>query len=96
MIDHLQYAAHLGRKDGAEVAIEYIESEKLDGDDSFVAALEAVLEVLPPSTGHTNLNLKGALASAGNDFNALFNIYRLKFKDRMDDPDQLKMHDSYA
>ena len=93
MIDHLQYAAHLGRKDGAEAAIKYIESEHLDNDDSFMAALEAVLEVLPPSYTHTKIDLKGDMASASNDFDALFNIYRLKFSDRIDDPAQLKLYE---
>ncbi len=93
MIDHLQYAAHLGRKDGAEAAIKYIESEHLDNDDSFMAALEAVLEVLPPSANHTKIDLKGDMASASNDFDALFNVYRLRFGDRMDDPAQLKLYE---
>ena len=93
MIDYLQYAAHMGRKDGAEAAIKYIESEHLDSDDSFVAALEAVLEVLPPSTNHTKIYLKGDMASASNDFDALFNVYRLRFSDKMDDPAQLKIYE---
>ena len=93
MIDHLQYVAHLGRKDGAEEAIKYIESEHLDSDDSFMAALEAVLEVLPPSTNHTKIDLKGDLASASNDFDALFNVCRLKFRDKIDDPAQLKLYE---
>ncbi len=89
----MQYAAHLGRKDGAEAAIKYIESEHLDNDDSFIAALEAVLEVLPPSANHTKIDLKGDMASASNDFDALFNVYRLKFSDRIDDPAQLKLYE---
>ena len=93
MIDYLQYAAHMGRKDGAEAAIKYIESEHLDSDDSFVAALEAVLEVLPPSANHTKIDLKGDMASASNDFDVLFNVYRLRFRDRMDDPAQLKLYE---
>lgn len=89
MIDAIHHAAHLGRKDGAEAAIKYIESEQLDGDDLFVAALEAVLEVLPPSSTHTRMKLSRDLESASNDFDALFNIYRLRFSDKMDDPAQL-------
>ena len=93
MIDHLQYAAHLGRKDGADAAIKYIESEHLDNDYSFMAALEAVLEVLPPSANHTKIDLKGEMASASNDFDALFDISRLKFGDKIDDPVQLKLYE---
>ena len=43
MIDALHHAARLGREHGAEASIKYIESEQLDGDDAFIAALEAVL-----------------------------------------------------
>ncbi len=90
MIDALHRAAYLGRKSGADAAFKYITSEHLDRDDSFVAALEAVLEVLPPSYRHTNIELKGDVASASNDFDALFDIYRLKFSDRIDRPTQLE------
>ena len=93
MIGALHHAAYLGRKSGAEAAIKYIESEQLDEDDSFIAALEAILEVLPPSYSHTRIALKGDLASASNDFDALLNIRRLKFNDRIDDPDQLKLYE---
>ena len=92
MIDMLHHAAHLGRKSGAMAAIKYIESEHLDTSDSFIAALEAVLEVLPPSSKHTQIDLKGDVASASSDFDALFDIYRLKFKERMDDPAQLRFY----
>ena len=90
MIDALHQAAYLGRKSGADAAFKYITSEHLDRDDSFVAALEAVLEVLPPSYRHTKIELKGDVASASNDFDALFDIYRLKFSDRIDRPTQLE------
>ena len=93
MIDELHHIAYLGRKSGAEEAIKYIESEHLDGDDSFMAALEAVLEVLPPSSNHTKIDLKGDVASASGDFDALFNIYRLRFSDKIDDPNQLKLYE---
>ena len=93
MIDALHHAAHLGREKGAEAAIKYVESEQLDTDVSFIAALEAVLEVLPPSYNHTKISLKGDLASASNDFDALFNLYRLKFSDKIDDPNQLKIYE---
>ena len=93
MIDELHHIAYLGRKSGAKEAIKYVESENLDGDDSFMAALEAVLEVLPPSSNHTKIDLDGDLASASDDFDALFNIYRLKFSDKIDDPSQLKLYE---
>ena len=94
MVDELHHIAYLCRKRGAAAAIEYIESEQLDTNDMFVAALEAVLEVLPPSHRHTGIDLGGDLASASGDFDALFDIYHLKFKKKIDDPDQLKIHET--
>ena len=93
MIDVLHHVAYLGREKGADEAIKYVEAEHLDKNDSFVAALEAILEVLPPSYAHTKIHLRGAMESASNDFEALYNIYRLKFKSRMDDPVQLKLYE---
>lgn len=91
MLDALHYAADIGRKNSAESAIKHIESEHLDSNESFIAALEAVLEVLPPSSNHTQSDLKGDLKSASTDFDALFNIYRLKFHDKIDNPNQLQL-----
>ena len=51
------------------------------------------MEVLPPSSNHTKMDLKGDMASASGDFDALFNIYRLRFSDKIDDPNQLKLYD---
>lgn len=94
MVDELHHIAYLCRKSGAATAMKYIESEQLDTDDMFVAALEAVLEVLPPSHRYTGVDLGGDLASASGDFDALFDIYHLKFKKKIDDPDQLKIHET--
>ena len=60
-------------------------------DPRFVAALEAVLEVLPPSTRWTNITLEGDVAAAGNDFEALYDLFRLAYSDKIDEPAQLKL-----
>ena len=86
MIDMLHRAAYIGREEGAEEAIKYIESEQLDSDESFVAALEAILKVLPPSANRMN-----KIDSASSDSEALFNISRLKFSDKIGDPNQHKL-----
>jgi len=93
MLHALYRAAYLGRKDGMDAAIKYVESEHLDRDDSFVSALEAILEVLPPSSSHTGITLKGTLALAGDDFDALYNLFRLKFDNKIDNPQQLKLYE---
>ena len=93
MIDILHYVTYLGRKNGAESAIKYIESEHLDDDELFVASLEALLEVLPPSANHTKVDLGNDLKSVGNDFDILFNVSRLKFRGKLDGPKQLELFD---
>ena len=87
MIDVLHYVAYTGQKEGADAAIKYIESEHFDENESFIAALEAVLNVLPAPSSRPQ-TLKGALKSASSDYDALYNVYRLKFKGEIDDPGQ--------
>lgn len=53
--------------------------------------LEAVLEVLPLSQNFTSVALGDDAAAAGNDFEALYNLYRLAYRDRIDEPEQLKL-----
>ena len=60
-------------------------------DAGLLAALEAVLEVLPPSKRWTDIGLEGDVEAAGNDFEALYDLFRLAYSDKMDDPEQLKL-----
>ena len=34
---------------------------------------------------------RGAVESSGSDFEALYNLYRLAYDDRIDEPDQLRL-----
>ena len=63
----------------------------VEQDPRFFAAFEAVLEVLPLSQNFTSVALSGDAAAAGNDFEALYNLYRLAYRDRIDEPEQLKL-----
>ena len=58
-------------------------------DPRFVTALEAVLEVLPLSPNITGTKLTGDARAAGDDFQALYELSRLAYSDRVDEPDQL-------
>ena len=62
----------------------------VDREPRFFAALEAVLEVLPVSKALTGVELEGAAAASGNDFEALYNLVRLAYGDQIDEPEQLK------
>ena len=56
----------------------------------FLAAMEAVLEVLPPSHIFTHVDLTGDLKSASDDFDVLEKLRRLAYADKVDEPKQLE------
>ena len=91
MIDAIHHAAHAARTRSLSVARELIEQGGAHREPGFVVALEALLEVLPPSRTFTGVELKGDLASAANDFEALYGLYRLAYNDEIDEPKQLDM-----
>ena len=91
MIDAVHHAAHAARARSLGAARDLAEAEGLDRDPRFLAALEAVLEVLPPARDWTGIELEGELAAAGSDFAALEGLRRLAFGDRIDAPQQLAL-----
>jgi len=94
MIDAVHQAAHAARSRSIGTARDTLERAQVAQDPRFVAALEAVLEVLPPSKRWTNITLEGDVAAAGNDFEALYDLFRLAYSDKIDEPAQLSLwHD---
>ena len=91
MIDAIHHAARLARHRSLDAARELLAKSSVDKDPRFFAALEAVLEVLPPSTAHTDVPLEGDLGASSSDFEALYNLYRLAYTDKIDEPEQLKI-----
>ncbi len=91
MIDVLQRAAHLGRVRSLDAAREYLEKVRLHKEPRFLAALEALLEVLPVSKSVTGFDLPKGLTAAGSDFEALNNLRRLAFGEEIGEPEQLKL-----
>ena len=91
MIDAIHHAARLARNRSLDAARELLAKERVDKDPRFFAALEAVLEVLPPSTNQTGVPLEGDLAASSSDFEALYMLYRLAYTDKLDEPEQLKI-----
>ena len=89
MLDALHHAAHAARVRSLEAAAELLAAAGLDREPRFFAALEAVLEVLPPSKAFTGVALEGAVAESAGDFEALYNLYCFAYDDRIDEPDQL-------
>ena len=80
MIDVLYRAAHLGRIRSLDAARECLENVGLHKEPRFLAALKALLEVLPMPKSVTKFDLPKGLAAAGSDFEVLENLRRLAFR----------------
>ena len=94
MIDAIHHAANMARARSLEAARDLLAETLVDQEPHFYAGLEAVLEVLPVSKDHTGIELEGESAAASNDFEALYNLYRLAYTDQIDEPEQLRLwHD---
>ena len=91
MIDAIHHAANTARLRSLEVAREMLAAAGVDQDPRFFASLEAVLEVLPVSRVFTGIELAGEAAASGSDFETLYHLFRLAYRDRMDEPEQLKL-----
>ncbi len=72
MIDAIHHAAHRARTRTLEAAADLLKDAGVDNDPQFIAALEAVLEVLPPSRSFVGFDVAtGDALSASDDFDAL-------------------------
>lgn len=91
MIDAIHHAAHAARSRSLTIAQELLASSGADRETGFFVALEALLEVLPPSRKFTGVELKGDVGAAGDDFEALYGLYRLAYADEIDEPTQLRL-----
>jgi putative DNA methylase len=90
MLDAVHHAAHRARTRTLEAARDLLDDAGLSNDAMFLTALEAVLEVLPPSRTFTQVDLTGDLKNASDDFDALEKLRRLAYADRVDEPKQLE------
>ena len=91
MIDAIHHAANRARMQSLAAAQEMLGEALVEHDPRFFAALEAVLEVLPISQTFTGIVLPGDAEAAGNDLEALYNLYRLAYRDRIDEPEQFRL-----
>ena len=91
MIDAVHHAANMARARTLAAARELLEGALLEGDPRFFAALEAVLEVLPVSKNWTGIDLEGEAEAAASDFEALYNLARLAYREEIGEPEQLKL-----
>jgi hypothetical protein len=92
MIDAIHHAANRGRTRTLDAALDLLKDAGLENDPQFLASLEAVLEVLPPSRNFVGFDVAtGDAKSAADDFDALEKLRRLAFADKVDEPEQLSL-----
>ena len=91
MIDTVHHAASMARTRTLAAAREMLEGALMEEDPRFFAALEAVLEVLPVSKTWTGIDLEGEAEAAASDFEALYNLARLAYREEIGEPEQLKL-----
>ena len=89
MIDAIHHAANRARGRSLADAREMLSTAQMDSEPQFFTALEAVLEVLPVPEAFSGIDLEGAAAAAGSDFEALYRLVQLAYRDRVDEPRQL-------
>ncbi|NCA71199.1 MAG: DUF1156 domain-containing protein [Sphingobacteriia bacterium] len=90
-IDAIHHAAHAARTRTLQAAHELLERTNAAKEPLFLSALEAVLEVLPPSRAFTGFDPADAVLPSASDFEVLENLRRLAFADRVDAPTQLAL-----
>lgn len=91
MIDAVHHAAHVARNRTLDAARELLSKAGTDKEPAFFKALEAVLEVLPPSRAFTGFDPLKAVEPAARDFDVLESLRRLAFTEQVDEPEQLKI-----
>jgi hypothetical protein len=87
MLDTLHWAAKVGREQNTGAARSLIEDAHLIGDPTLLTAIEALLNVLPPSLALAGRKKPDAsLAGAANDFEALERLRKLAFAETVPAP----------
>lgn len=92
MIDALHHAAHVMRNRGAEAAQEMLEQAGVAKEDEFKVAMEALLEVLPPSKTFSGIDADKAVKPAADDFDALEKLRRIAYDGEIGEPQQLELY----
>jgi putative DNA methylase len=92
MIDALHHAAHTVRARGVDAAVEQLEKAGISREDEFKVAMEAVLEVLPPSKTFSGIETDKAVKPAADDFDALEKLRRIAYENEIGEPQQLELY----
>jgi len=90
MLDTLHQAAVVAREQNTGAAAALIEESGLKGDPTLLTALEAVLNVLPPTAATGGKKPEEHLLAAANDFEALEKLRRLAFSEEVPEPREVQ------
>jgi putative DNA methylase len=86
MLDILHWAAKTAREQNTGAARSVIEDARLLEDPTLLTALEALLNVLPPSAPTSKKKPDSILSGAANDFQALERLRKLAFAETVPAP----------
>ena len=86
MLDTLHWAAKIAREQNTGAARSLIEEAGLKEDPTFLTALEAMLNVLPPALPSSKKKPDVNLSGAANDFQALERLRKLAFAETVPAP----------
>ena len=91
MIDALHHAANVSRTRSLAAARDMLAETGMDRDARLFRAFEAVLEVLPVSRRFTGVDLQSEVAASSSDFEALYDLSRLAYREEVEEPRQLEL-----
>jgi len=91
LLDSVHHAAHLARSRSLDSARAMLEENGLVHRSSFVAAFDAVRQVLPVSQEYSGEALPTAAIGAGDDFKALEELRKLLYAAELPPPHQLDL-----
>ncbi len=91
MLDAVHHAAHLARARSLEAARALLEEHDLIHNPAFLAAFDAVRQVLPVSQDYSGEALPGDAVGAGDDFRALEDLRKLLYVNELPPPHQLEL-----
>lgn len=69
-----------------------LEKAGIAHDDEFKVAMEALLEVLPPSKTFSGIDADKAIKPAADDFDALETLRRIAYEGEIGEPEQLSLY----
>jgi putative DNA methylase len=96
MLDAVHHATNLARTRSLAAARVLLEEHQLVKRPAFVAAFDAVRQVLPVSADYSGQELPGTAVGAGDDFRALEDLRKLLYATELAPPQQLLLLSAIA